>query len=210
MKVLEKKQLKSLKDNQLIWRTKARNCDDCLLELIERHTKLFYKISQKYFPFVYKNNSTQTVEDLIGSSYSVIYEAVRQYNPRKKVKFSTWLGNFVRYKCLNYLNKNSRLVDADESKLDFFFQKKSLEAHSDKEKKDDHIFICNLISQFKDERMKKVFELRYFSGSKKMTWVNIGSKLKVSAQTAINLHNKGKDMIRKKFASDLVIADKIL
>ena len=78
------------------------------------------------------------------------------------------------------------------------------------EKKDDHIFICNLISQFKDERMKKVFELRYFSGSKKMTWVNIGSKLKVSAQTAINLHNKGKDMIRKKFDSDLVIADKIL
>jgi len=210
MKPLKKTRLELLKDNQLVWRVKARRCDDCLIELINRHSKLFFKISQKYFPFVYKRGNSQSVEDIIGSSHSVIYEAIKEYNPRKKVKFSTWLGNFVRYKCLNYLNKNSKLIDADEAKLDFFFQKKSLEAFSEKEKTEDHIFICNLISQFKDDRMKKVFELRYFSDAKKMTWVSIGDRLNVSAQTAINLHNKGKDMIRRKLDSeDLASADKI-
>lgn len=210
MKPLKKIKLELLKDNQLVWRVKSHRCDDCLVELINRHSKLFFKISQKYFPFVYKSGNSQSVEDIIGSSHSVIYEAVKEYNPRKKVKFSTWLGNFVRYKCLNYLNKNSKLIDADEAKLDFFFQKKSLEAFSEKKKTEDHTFICNLISQFKDDRMKKVFELRYFSDNKKMTWVTIGDKLNVSAQTAINLHNKGKDMIRRKFDSeDLASADKI-
>ena len=58
--------------------------------------------------------------------------------------------------------------------------------------------------------MKKVFELRYFSGEKKMTWVNIGTELNVSAQTAINLHNRGKSIIKKKFKSSSRFADKIL
>ena len=202
--------MKPLKDSQLIWRVKVRDCEDSLKELINRHTRLFYKISQKYFPFVNKPNCSQTVEDIIGSSHSIIYEAMNQYNPRRKVKFSTWLGNFVRYRCLNYLNKNSRMIGVDDDKMDFFFTKKALEDFSTQDRKEDHVFVNNLISQFKDSRMKKVFELRYFSGSKKMTWVDIGGKLNVSAQTAINLHNKGRDMIRKKFNSAIEIADKIL
>ena len=176
--------MKQLKDNQLVWRVKVKKCDKSLLELISRHTPLFYKISQKYFPFAFKGGSSQTVDDII--------------------------GNFVRYKCLNYLNKNSKLVDAEEGKLNFFFQKKSLEEYSKATEVDDHIFVNNLIDQFKDDRMKKVFELRYFSGEKKMTWVNIGTELNVSAQTAINLHNRGKSIIKKKFKSSSRFADKIL
>ena len=202
--------MKQLKDNQLVWRVKVKKCDKRLLELISRHTPLFYKISQKYFPFAFKGGSSQTVDDIIGSCESLIYESILEYKSTRKVKFSTWLGNFVRYKCLNYLNKNSKLVDAEEGKLNFFFQKKSLEEYSKATEVDDHIFVNNLIDQFKDDRMKKVFELRYFSGEKKMTWVNIGTELNVSAQTAINLHNRGKSIIKKKFKSSSRFADKIL
>jgi RNA polymerase sigma factor (sigma-70 family) len=201
--------MKPLEDNQLVWRIKTKRCDDSLLELISRHTRLFYKISQKYFPFTVRSDS-QNVDDIIGSCNSIIYEAVLAFKPSKKVKFSTWLGNFVRYKCLNYLNKNSKLIDADQDQMDFFFQKKSLENYGNSKRVDDYLFVNNLISQFKDERMKKVFELRYFSGIKKMTWVNIGQKLELSAQTAINLHNRGKVMLKKKFTSELSIADRIL
>ena len=118
--------MKQLKDNQLVWRVKVKKCDKSLLELISRHTPLFYKISQKYFPFAFKGGSSQTVDDIIGSCESLIYESILEYKSTRKVKFSTWLGNFVRYKCLNYLNKNSKLVDAEEGKLNFFFQKKSI------------------------------------------------------------------------------------
>ena len=202
--------MKKLKDNQLVWRVNVKKCDKSLIELISRHTPLFYKISQKYFPFAFKGGSSQTVDDIIGSCESLIYESILEYKSTRKVKFSTWLGNFVRYKCLNYLNKNSKLVDAEEGKLNFFFQKKSLEEYSKATEVDDHIFVNNLIDQFKDDRMKKVFELRYFSGEKKMTWVNIGTELNVSAQTAINLHNRGKSIIKKKFKSSSRFAYKIL
>ncbi len=202
--------MKHLNDNQLVWRVKVRKCDKSLLELISRHTPLFYKISQKYFPFAFKGGNNQTVDDIIGSSESIIYESILEYKSNRKVKYSTWLGNFVRYRCLNYLNKNSKMVDAEEGKLNYFFQKKSLEEYNKVVKHDDHFFINNLINQFKDDRMKKVFELRYFSGEKKMTWVKIGDRLAVSAQTAINLHNKGKSIIKKKMQTDGRFADKIL
>lgn len=202
--------MKHLKDNQLVWRVKVRRCDKSLLELINRHSPLFYKISQKYFPFAFKGGSSQTVDDIIGSSESIIYESILEYKSNKKVKYSTWLGNFVRYRCLNYLNKNSKLVDAEEGKLNYFFQKKSLEEYGKTSRTEDHFFVNNLIEQFKDDRMKKVFELRYFSGEKKMTWVKIGDELKVSAQTAINLHNKGKNIIKKKLSTSARYADKIL
>ena len=145
--------MKQLKDNQLVWRVKVKKCDKSLLELISRHTPLFYKISQKYFPFAFKGGSSQTVDDIIGSCESLIYESILEYKSTRKVKFSTWLGNFVRYKCLNYLNKNSKLVDAEEGKLNFFFQKKSLEEYSKATEVDDHIFVNNLIDQFKDDLM---------------------------------------------------------
>jgi RNA polymerase sigma factor (sigma-70 family) len=189
---------------------KAKRCDESLLELIDRHTPLFYKISQKYFPFAFKGGSSQTVDDIIGSSQSLIYESILEFRQNRKVKYSTWLGNFVRYKCLNYLNKNSRLIDADEEMLNYFFIKKSLEEYNKSHQSEDHVFVNNLIKQFKDERMKKVFHLRYFSGEKKMTWVTIGGELNVSAQTAINLHNKGKTIIRKKLKTSTRFADKIL
>ena len=110
----------------------------------------------------------------------------------------------------SYLNKNSKLVEVEEGKLNFFFQKKSLEEHDKNALLEEYNFVSNLIDQFKDSRMKKVFELRYFSGEKKMTWVKIGDKLNLSAQTAINLHNKGKTIIKKKLQTSEIYADKIL
>ena len=42
-----------------------------------------------------------------------------------------------------------------------------------------------------------------------MTWGKIGKKLDISSQTAINLHNKGKEVLLKKMKSKRY-ADKII
>ena len=95
--------MKELNDNQLVWRIKAWRCEECLFEIANRHSKLFYKIARKYFPGHIFNDS-YSVEDLIGSKESIIYECALSYKAHRKVKFTTWLGNFVRYRCLNYWN----------------------------------------------------------------------------------------------------------
>ena len=193
------KTIDELSDKQLIWRIKAKDCEECLFTLIDRHSRLFYKISQRYFP-AQGFNSPPLAEDFIGSKDSVIYECVLAFRANRGVKFSTWLGNFVRYKCLNYLNKNSRYIHLDDDGLAFAMKQKSLDNHDLTKSSEDYDYIHNLLRQMKDDRITKIFELRYLSGEKKMTWEKIGKKMEMSAQTAINLHNKGKGILKKKVA----------
>ena len=60
----------------------------------------------------------------------------------------------------------------------------------------------NILSQVKDKRIKKIFELRYFSGEAKLTWNKISDSLGISIQTAINLHERGRKILRKKVSSE--------
>jgi len=63
-------------------------------------------------------------------------------------------------------------------------------------------FVMHLLGKMKDSRVKKIFHLRYFCNKiEKNTWSQIGKNLDISTQTAINLHNKGKKMLRNKLAS---------
>ena len=62
-------------------------------------------------------------------------------------------------------------------------------------------FYISEVKKLKDERAFKIFKLRYLNGSRKlMPWNQIGKKLKLSTQTALNIHNKAiKTIKRKKF-----------
>ena len=53
------------------------------------------------------------------------------------------------------------------------------------------------LGSIKDQRVARVYSLRYFSG-KKMTWSEIGKKMGFSSQTAINLHRRGADILKIK------------
>ena len=58
-------------------------------------------------------------------------------------------------------------------------------------------FIFNELEKLKDKRVSNVYKLRYYSGDK-MTWANIGKNLGFSSQTAINLHKKGAEVLKRK------------
>ena len=121
------------------------------------------------------------------------------YNPDKGAKFSTWLGNQMRYLCLNSINKN-RLIATEDEKINFIINKSNEDVEENiKEKLD---YLNNILSQIKDKRVKRVFELRYFNKTNKKTpWNKVAKKIGVSTQTAINLHNKTIKMLRKKLTS---------
>ena len=51
------------------------------------------------------------------------------------------------------------------------------------------------------KRVEKVFKLRYFSDEGKMTWNKISNNLGISIQTAINLHDRGAKILKKKMKS---------
>ena len=78
------------------------------------------------------------------------------------------------------------------------------------ELKEDLDYVFNLLRQLKDSRIQTVFKLRYFHGDKKkMPWVKVAKTLKISTQTAINLHNKGKSILNRKMKSKGLYADSL-
>ncbi len=89
---------------------------------------------------------------------------------------------------------------AEENKIDFF-NNKDLLVSFDKNN-ETYSYLNSLLSSFKDERIKRVYELRYFSGGEKLaTWNSIAKKLGVSTQTAINLHEKTRAFLKNKVLS---------
>jgi RNA polymerase sigma factor (sigma-70 family) len=187
----------NVSDNYLVERIRLTNCEKSLEELIKRHTALCFKIIKRYASTFYANNIDIT--EASTEKNLIIWNSAKSFSAEKNVKFSTWLANQVKYSCLNALNKKSkdRLISTEDEILDVLKEKSS-------EETDDNLFefTNNILNQLKDKRIKQIFSMRYSTQFKKPSWCIVAKQLKVSTQTAINLHNRGIDVLRKKIKSE--------
>ena len=197
-------EIKQKTDQELAKNIAKHDDNNALLELIHRHTPLCVHIFEKYRPAMVSSGvSSNQLED---KDY-IIYQAAKSFDPSRNVKYSTHLANNVRYACLNSM-KDKKEISVDSETLDYLIDDTHKKNHKNIENFYLNIsYINNLISQLKDERTQKIFQLRYFN-HKKLTWKQIGKKVKLSAQMAINLHNKAVKIIRTQLHSQS-ISDKI-
>ncbi len=184
-----------IKDEDIILvnKVKESNCQESLKQLIEKHTPLCNSIYNRYSSSLI--SSGVFMQDVYNDKDYMVYKAILSYKENKKTKFSTWLGNHARYQCLNAINGRRKYLCLPDEQLNFFYEERGKENDSPTNALHEEIF--ELLASMKDERVKRVFDLRY-DNSGKSTWADIGKKMSVSTQTAINLHNKGKIFIRKK------------
>ncbi len=193
-------------DITLVNRVKSEGCNDSLKLLISRHTPLCYDICDKY-SYLFARNGV-CYNDVVSEKELLVYKSALSYNPEKKAKFSTWLGNQVRYHCLNCVNKN-RLLPVDDEFLSHVIHKNQPDPEESLSEQVD--YVINLLSQTKDNRVRKIFQIRYFSNPRKKTpWSSVAKKIGISTQTAINLHNKTIKMLNFKMRRGSIYAmDKI-
>jgi len=187
-------------DKQLIHKVKEHSCSPSLTELISRHSGICYKIFSKFV--VPLANRGRDYSELASNKDFFIYQAVLSFKEDRNTLFSTWLGNYIRYKCLDFLNESKIKYahDMDENQRNNFINhNSSFRFHESKALKDTKDNLFDLLSQLKDNRIKRVYHMRYFTNHPKMTWKKIGENMGVSAQTAINLHEKGKKIISSRF-----------
>jgi hypothetical protein len=192
--------IKTTNDNALIQDVLNQNNSHALEELELRHSGICHKMIKKYY-----HNMVQSgidPEDVIAEKTYVIYKSVMNFNPDKNVKFSTWLGNQMRYHCLNTINKNNRHITMEDSAIKHIIEKNQIKTNNEtvafKEKAD---MIFSILDRCKDKRIKRIYKLRYFNNKRLMSWADIGEKMKLSTQTVINIHNKGKDFLKNKLTS---------
>jgi len=189
-------------DLQLVQKIKKNNCEQSLLELYSRHQGICNKMLQKYCKVCY--DIGVSLEDLNSEKIYVVYRSALSFKSNKKIKFSTWLGNQMRYHCLNTFNKQSKDVSMENENIKYITennQSKQIDnALLNKEKVD---LIFNILDQMSDSRVKEIFNLRYFSDRKIQPWNKIGKKMHISTQTVINIHNKALSFLNKKISSDI-------
>ena len=100
------------------------------------------------------------------------------------------------------LEKINRLPPDVRDRFKKILVKYKEEDRKEEENKLEVQYIFSILAQLKDPRIKEVFNLRYFkTDKKKMPWSEIGRKMSVSTQTAINLHHRGLEILNKKMKS---------
>lgn len=196
--------ISSIPDNELIKRIQDDQCSDCLLELQRRHAGIVVDLYSKRYCNVLKSLHFMPQEFNDEVKY-LIFNAAKTFDFSKDIKFSYWLGEQTRYFCLNKIKELQKKPKIDGEYEDIIniidiSNKPSAESKLRNEELCNYVF--SILKQLDDKRILKIFNLRYFSNrKKKMTWEQIGKKVRMSGQGAINLHNKTAKFLQGKLTS---------
>ena len=198
MKRLKKNKNDGAADLILLDKIIKNKCNDSYLELKGKHERLFYSICNKF-------GDRLNLEELYKDVDFVFFRSIISFKIEKKAKFSTWLGNFTRYHCLNHIKSNSKYVMTEEDVINHFFDQKSIEDFSPEiEFKTDIEHAFGILKKLNDKRIFKIFELRYLRRGRKLTWKDIAEEFDLTPQTIINLHGKGRKAIKKKMDPEII------
>ena len=182
-------------DYTLISNIQEENDEDSLLEIIDRHSGIFHTMVNQFMSHPHCSLDKSL---LVGEKDSTIYSAALNYDPTRKTKFSTHLANQTKWKCLNILNKkkkNKELQLDDNSNYDEPFSDGFLR---EIDKGEAFSLFNKCLKKEKDERVKKIIDLRYGVDNNKLTpWRKIAEKLDMSIQGCINIHNRFINKVKK-------------
>ena len=182
-------------DYTLISNIQEENDEDSLLEIIDRHSGIFHTMVNQFMSHPHCSLDKSL---LVGEKDSTIYSAALNYDPTRKTKFSTHLANQTKLKCLNILNKkkkNKEFQLDDNSNYDEPFSDGFLR---EIDKGEAFSLFNKCLKKEKDERVKKILDLRYGVDNNKLTpWRKIAKELDMSIQGCINIHNRFINKVKK-------------
>jgi hypothetical protein len=186
------------KVKRLIQKVKDGNCNDSFCQLSKTYDSFYYAIVVRYLKTLSKVGLSKN--EVEGEKDYVLFKAIKSFDPSHKTKFSTWFCNCTRYYFLNHINSSKKHVCSEQIQIDGDSNKDIVYCYDKNE--DTLDYLMSLLGSFKDKRVGDIYKLRYFSGEKKLaTWGSIARKLGMSTQTAINLHEKTKVLLKNKVNS---------
>jgi len=188
--------MKHLKDETLIKKIVHNQCNESLKELVDRHSGMIFNIGKKYCA-----SCNLDINELNDNKYWIIFNSAKSFNPEKGSKFSTWLGNQIRFFCLNFKNKNSKLVPIESEHLEFYINNINKIENKNNQKEVINNII-DLFNEISDPNTKNAIYYRYFYNKERiLNYSEIAQILKVTPQTVLNWHNKFIEFAKKKLTT---------
>ena len=190
-------------DLQLVREVKEAKSEDALLELVERHSGLFYKTISKNLPF---SKNSWDVDELVQRKEHLFYEAIETFDPDRNIKFHTWLANKTKYLCLS---QRSKLRDEpDFCEFDEGFGGEThLSPDAYLSKKEEVERILFLASKRCTPKALEIFEKKYFGGDNRsgLSFTEIAKEMEISPQAVQASHAKTLKVIKKAILNESVI-----
>ena len=176
---------------------------ESLNELISRHSGIYIEIVNRY---IREDFGIVRKDDVIQEKDFNIYRCALKFDPSKKTKFSTYLGNETKWMCLNLYNRNKKEKNNLEiSENIYSLLCPDLSEIPNRIDTEMQAEVNSIIKNIPDKRIKKIFKMRYVEGQKNkvMPWKRIGEKVNLSIQGCINVHNKGIMLIKDKLQGEI-------
>lgn len=201
-------------DLSLINKIKEDNDSDCLTELINRHSGVYQYVIDKFSKtqsrFIDKNSFAE-------DKNFVIYESALEFDPTRNSKFSTFLANKAKWKCLTALTKEKKYNSISLDNSDSFISglkevNEPKDLFSDCTPPSDfasnfEIFdlFYDMLEKEEDKRLKKIIDIRYNTYNNKLApWREAAEKLNLSIQWVIVMHNKFINKVKKQIEKNYV------
>lgn len=178
-----------------------KNIEKSLSELISRHSGLCVTIINSYMG----NDNLIAKNEMLAEKDYFIYQTSLKFDKSKNTKYSTYLGNEIKWKCLNIYNynKNKKTIPVEEN----LFNNLNFQYNETKQGDDSDVFnyIIKRVSSHSDPRVKKIFNLRYVVGKNNsvMPWKYISKNLGMSIQGCINIHNNVINKLKKNIKKEI-------
>lgn len=182
--------LDEIDDKNLVENIKNEHDDASLRELMTRHTGLYMSMINKII-----DDSNQTLkQDIYDQRAYNFYKFALDYDPEKKMSFSTYLGERTKFLC--FLSRKRAIRDShseiNESIPSDISTVKPIEM------KDSLQDIVSMIDKNSDERFKEIVNIRFFSRDGLAPWEVVAEKTGLSIEGARKIYNKNIAKIRKR------------
>jgi len=179
-----------------------KHAEKSLNILIERHSGICIDMVNS---FLSRKTHKHLGADLIKDKDYLIYSAALQFDQNKGSKFSTFLANTVKWKCLNVHNRDKKrlTVPVDDDKIEYLSYSNKLQNKNSLI--DVYSHIIDESKKHPDKRIQRIFFLRYEKGTNNsvMPWRLISGELNMSIQGCINLHNQALNQFKKKIIKEI-------
>lgn len=195
-----------MSDEELIVLIKNQeDTEQCLDILISRHSGLCIEMINSYMS---KNYNDSLRKELIKEKDYQIYSSALKYDPNKSSKFSTYLGNEIKWKCLNIYNRDKRrqTIPVEDNLIEYFsYSNKNTDTSRSSLTSDIFSHIMGQSKLHPDSRVERIFHLRYIEGKNNsvMPWRMISEDLDMSIQGCINLHNSAMNQFKNKIIKEI-------
>ncbi|NDG53957.1 MAG: sigma-70 family RNA polymerase sigma factor [Flavobacteriia bacterium] len=180
--------------------------ENSLKTLVDRHSGIYLDMINSYSS---PDNPYIDYHELIQDKEYKIYDAALKFDETKGAKFSTYLGNETKWMCLNTYNRNKRRPVFNSEYIENMKKDNDEEMEcdtiSDSIRNDLFRKVLNVIERHPDERVEKIFKMRYIVGTKNkvMPWKQIGDSMNLSIQGCINIHNSAIETFKNELRQDI-------